>query len=115
MSAVGSVLYNVLFLFLILLLVRVVMETVFRFARCYEPHGVALLVLEAAFTVTDPPVKALRRMIPPLRLGQIAHRPRRAGAVPHADRPDAAGRSSCELPADRVIRGTPRRIGVANV
>ena len=72
MSTVGSVLYDVLFLFLILLLIRVVMETVFSFARSYEPHGIALLVLEATFTVTDPPVKALRRIIPPLRLGQIA-------------------------------------------
>ena len=72
MSTVGSVLYDVLFLFLILLLIRVVMETVFSFARSYEPHGLALLILEATFTVTDPPVNGLRRIIPPLRLGQIA-------------------------------------------
>ena len=72
MSTVGSVLYDILFLFLILLLVRVVMETVMGFARSYEPHGFALLVLELTFSVTDPPVKGLRRLIPPLRLGQIA-------------------------------------------
>jgi YggT family protein len=71
-STVGAVLYNVLLLFLILLLVRVVMETVFSFARSYQPHGFVLLVLEAVFTVTDPPVNALRRVIPPLRLGQVA-------------------------------------------
>lgn len=72
MSTLGLVLYNVLLVFLILLLVRVVMETVFSFARSYEPHGVALLILELTFTVTDPPVNALRRIIPPLRLGQVA-------------------------------------------
>lgn len=72
MSGVGVVLYNLLLLFLILLLARVVMETVFSFARSYEPRGAALLILEAVFTVTDPPVKALRRVIPPLRLGQIS-------------------------------------------
>ena len=72
MSTVGIVLYNVLFLFLILLLARVVMETVFSFARSYEPRGVALLILEVVFTVTDPPVNALRRIVPPLRLGQIS-------------------------------------------
>ena len=71
MSTVGVVLYDVLFIFLIVLLARVVMETVFNFARSYEPHGVALLLLEAIFTITDPPVKALRRIIPPLQLGQI--------------------------------------------
>lgn len=72
MSGVGVVLYNLLLLFLILLLARVVMETVFSFARSYEPRGAALLILEAVFTVTDPPVKVLRRVIPPLRLGQIS-------------------------------------------
>ena len=72
MSTVGSVLYDVLFIFLILLLIRVVMETVFSFARDYEPHGFVLLILEATFTATDPPVKGLRRVIPPLRLGGIA-------------------------------------------
>ena len=72
MSTLGVVLYNVLLVFLILLLVRVVMETVFSFARSYEPRGVALLLLELIFTVTDPPLKLLRRLIPPLRLGQIS-------------------------------------------
>jgi YggT family protein len=71
-SPVGLVLSNLLFLFLILLLVRIVMETVFSFARSYEPSGVALVILEGVFTVTDPPVKALRRVIPPLRVGGLA-------------------------------------------
>ena len=72
MSPLGIVLYNILFLFLVLLLIRVVMETVFSFARSYQPRGIALLVLEGVFTVTDPPVNALRRVVPPLRLGQIS-------------------------------------------
>lgn len=72
MSTLGVVLYDVLLFFLILLLARVVMETVFSFAREYEPHGAVLLLLEAVFTVTDPPVKGLRRLIPPLRLGGVA-------------------------------------------
>lgn len=72
MSTVGAVLSNVLFFFLILLLARIVMETVISFARGYEPRGIALVLLEAIFTVTDPPLKLLRRLIPPLRLGQFA-------------------------------------------
>jgi YggT family protein len=71
-SAFGQFLDAFLLLFLILLIARIVMETVFAFARSYEPHGVAVLLLEIVFTVTDPPVKALRRVIPPLRLGGIA-------------------------------------------
>ena len=72
MSPVGTVLYNVLFIYMVVLIARVVMETVFSFARSYEPRGVALLLLELIFTVTDPPLKLLRRLIPPLRLGQIS-------------------------------------------
>jgi YggT family protein len=29
-------------------------------------------MLEATYSVTDPPLKALRRVIPPLRLGSIS-------------------------------------------
>ena len=72
MSTFGAVLDAALLLFLILLIARIVMETVFAFARSYEPRGVVVLLLELVFTVTDPPVKALRRVIPPLRLGQIS-------------------------------------------
>jgi YggT family protein len=71
-STFGAVLDALLFLFLILLIARIVMETVFMFARSYEPKGIALVLLEIVFSVTDPPVKALRRLIPPLRLGQIS-------------------------------------------
>ena len=31
-----------------------------------------LVVLEGVYSITDPPVKALRRIIPPLRLGGVA-------------------------------------------
>ena len=37
-----------------------------------EPRGVLLVVLEVVFSVTDPPIKALRRVIPPLRIGNFA-------------------------------------------
>ena len=30
-----------------------------------------LVVAEAIYTVTDPPLRFLRRLIPPLRLGQV--------------------------------------------
>jgi YggT family protein len=42
------------------------------FARDWRPHGIVLLLAEAIFTVTDPPLKFLRRFIPPLRLGMVA-------------------------------------------
>ena len=72
MSPFGLVLYNVLLLFSIVLVARVVMELVFGFARSYQPRGAALVALEVVFSITDPPLKALRRIIPPLRIGSIS-------------------------------------------
>jgi YggT family protein len=56
----------------ILLVFRLIMELVFQFARSWDPRGVMLVAVESAYTVTDPPLKFLRRHIPPLRLGGIA-------------------------------------------
>ncbi|GAA0618517.1 MULTISPECIES: YggT family protein [Sporichthya] len=72
MSPVAQVVYFVLFAFLILLVARLVMEYVFLFARSYEPKGAVVVVLEVIYSVTDPPLKFLRRFIPPLRLGGVS-------------------------------------------
>jgi YggT family protein len=68
----GATLYLVLNLFFILLLVRLVLSFVFQFARSYQPRGPMLVLCELTFSVTDPPYKALRAFLPPLRLGPIA-------------------------------------------
>lgn len=72
MTTVGSVLSTVLWLFLLVLLFRLVMDYVFLFARSYRPSGVMVVLLEFTYSVTDPPLKLLRRFIPPLRLGGVA-------------------------------------------
>lgn len=72
MHAVGEVLYILLWAFIGLLWVRFIVDWVQIFARQWKPGGVLLLLLEVVYTVTDPPIKALRRVIPPLRLGAIA-------------------------------------------
>ena len=71
MSSVGSALQFVLYVFLVLLIFRIVMEYVFLLARSYRPSGLVAVGLELTYTVTDPPLKALRRVIPPLRLGSV--------------------------------------------
>ncbi|MEU1088480.1 YggT family protein [Streptomyces sp. NPDC005576] len=58
--------------FLIVLIFRLVMDYVFQFARSWEPGKPMVVVLEATYSVTDPPLKLLRRLIPPLRLGGVA-------------------------------------------
>ncbi len=72
MQIIGEILYSVLWIFLVLLFVRLVVDWVQFFARSWEPRGVILVILEGVYTVTDPPLKALRKVIPPLRLGGFA-------------------------------------------
>ena len=72
MNPVAAVVYYLLLAFLLLLIARLVMEYVFLFARSYEPKGAVVVVLEVIYSITDPPLKFLRRFIPPLRLGGVS-------------------------------------------
>ena len=71
-SPVGQVLILVLWIFFILLIGLLVLDYVQMFARSWRPRGPMLVVAEAIYTVTDPPLRALRKVIPPLRLGSIS-------------------------------------------
>lgn len=62
-------LYYVLFVFWLLLTARVVVELVRVFAREWRPAGGVAVALETIYTVTDPPVRLLRRVIPMVRYG----------------------------------------------
>ena len=72
MEIVGRVIDVVLWVFIGMLWVRFVVDWVQVFARSWTPRGPVLVVLEAVYSVTDPPIKALRRVIPPLRIGSFA-------------------------------------------
>ncbi|MFD6179039.1 MULTISPECIES: YggT family protein [unclassified Isoptericola] len=71
MNAVFTLIGFLLGLFLLCLVVRLVFDWVQFFARDWRPRGVMLVIAEAVYTVTDPPLRALRRVIPPLTLGQV--------------------------------------------
>lgn len=72
MQIIGEVLATVLLVFIGLLWVRFVVDWVQVFARRWEPSGPLLVALEGVYSATDPPIVALRRVIPPLRIGQVA-------------------------------------------
>ena len=71
MTFVLGLLQLVVLAFILVLLVRLVLDWVQYFARDWRPRGVALVVAEITYSVTDPPLRALRRVIPPLTLGSI--------------------------------------------
>jgi YggT family protein len=67
-----EVLTYVLTIYLVVLIGRMIFGWVQVFAREWHPSGILLVVAEGIFTATDPPLKVLRRFIPPLRLGMVA-------------------------------------------
>ena len=74
MSVLDQVLHWVgvaLYLYWFVLIARVVMSMVLAYSR-YRPSGAAAVAFEFVYTVTDPPVKLLRRFIPDLRVGNFA-------------------------------------------
>jgi YggT family protein len=71
-TIVGQVLSALLYIFLLFLIGRLILEVLQSFARSWRPTGVVLVIAEATYTITDPPLKLLRRFIPPIRLGNVA-------------------------------------------
>jgi YggT family protein len=61
----------VLNLFFAALICRLVLDWIQVLARQWRPRGPVLLLAEGVYTITDPPLKFLRRLIPPLALGGI--------------------------------------------
>jgi YggT family protein len=72
MQIFWQVVYVLLWAFWAMLWVRFVVDWVQVFARSWQPRGVLLVALEVVYSITDPPIKAIRRVIPPLRIGSIA-------------------------------------------
>jgi YggT family protein len=70
-STIAQVVYLLLYVFFLALIARFVMGWVLAFGRRWHPGRAAAATLEAVWSVTDPPLKALRRVIPPLPLGTV--------------------------------------------
>jgi YggT family protein len=72
MSVVVGVLSTLIWLYLLLLIARMIISLIVVFARDFQPTGVVVIIFETVLSLTDPPLKALRRIIPPLRIGQVS-------------------------------------------
>ena len=71
MATVGNILLFVLWIALLLLIARFVLDWVQMLARNWRPRGIVAVLCEGLYSVTDPPLRAVRRVIPPLRLGAV--------------------------------------------
>lgn len=55
-----------------MLIGRFIIDWIMVLSRTFRPTGPLIIVFEAIYTVTDPPLRLLRRVIPPLRIGGFA-------------------------------------------
>jgi YggT family protein len=71
-SPVAAVIVNILWLYRLVLIGRLVFDIVQMLAKDWQPRGFMLILAETIYTLTDPPLRVLRRIIPPIRIGGIA-------------------------------------------
>ena len=71
MALLFGIISTVLLVFLILLFARFVVDWVMVLARSWRPTGIVAAGLEVVYLTTDPPLRAVRKVIPPLNLGSI--------------------------------------------
>ena len=72
MGSVGQILATILFFYQLIFFARIILDLLQIFARSWQPRGALLIVAEGIYSVTDPPLRLLRRFIPPVRLGGVA-------------------------------------------
>ncbi len=71
MNIVFSLLYVVTLVYVLIMFVRLILDWVQVFSRQWRPTGLLLVVAEIVYSATDPPLKALRKVLPPIGIGQI--------------------------------------------
>jgi YggT family protein len=72
MTVLWGVAWYALHVYFLVLLARLVVDWTRQFARTWRPAGTAAVGFEVVYMLTDPPIRALRRVIPPLQLGNVS-------------------------------------------
>lgn len=71
-SLVAGILYAALLIYLLIMWVRFILDIVQTVNRQWRPKGFALVLSEVAYLLTDPPIRIVRRLVPPIRAGGMA-------------------------------------------
>ncbi len=71
-SIIATVVYVGLTIFFVLMWARFILDLARMFARQWRPRGIGLVLAELVYAVTDPPIRLVRRVVPPLRVGGAA-------------------------------------------
>lgn len=54
-----------------LIIARIVIDWIQVLAQQWRPTGGVAAVFEVIYSITDPPLNAVRKIVPPIRLGQV--------------------------------------------
>jgi len=71
-TIVWNIVYTILLVYFFVMWARFVLDLVRTFNLSWRPHGFMLVLVEGVYTVTDPLVRFFRRLVPPIRIGQVA-------------------------------------------
>jgi YggT family protein len=71
MFIIGSIIGWVLWIFLLVLFARMILSWIPVLVRDWQPRGPMLVVAEVIYSVTDPPLRALRKVLKPVRIGNM--------------------------------------------
>lgn len=71
-AVIAVILYVLLLIYFFIMWARFILDLARNFVRNWRPRGFALIAAELAFSLTDPPIKLVRRIVPPIRVGGAA-------------------------------------------
>jgi len=71
-STIAGIIYAALLIYLLIMWVRFIVDIVQVINRQWRPRGFVLVVTEVAYVLTDPPLRLVRRLVPPIRAGGMA-------------------------------------------
>lgn len=71
-SVIASIAYVILLVYFFVMWARFILDLAQNFSRGWRPKGFGLVLAELVFTLTDPPIRVVRRVLPPFRIGAAA-------------------------------------------
>ena len=71
MGLIALVLYWLLQAYFFALIGRFIVDLVLSINRGWRPRGALVVLVESIYTITDPPLKLIRKIVPPVRVGAI--------------------------------------------
>ncbi|NYJ18825.1 YggT family protein [Leifsonia psychrotolerans] len=71
-ALIAGIAHTAFLLYFFVLWGRFIVDLVRGINHAWRPRGFVLVVIEAVYVITDPPIKFFRRIMPPLSLGQVS-------------------------------------------